>query len=196
MSLIRMREAAPDFNSIALVNGCMKPIALTDFRGKYVIMLFYPAAFSNLCPTELHAFSDRAQEFRTVNCEIIACSTDSIYVHTAWAQMPRNTGGLGEMDIALMTDKSMKISQAYGVLDEATGMAHRALFIIDREGLVRQITINDLHVGRNVDEALRLVQAFQFTDEFGEVCPVNWKPGHKAIKPDSAGKEEYFKYAN
>lgn len=108
---------------------------------------------------------------------------------------PRKNGGLGELDIPLLADKNMKIARDYGVLDEDTGLALRALFIIDREGRIRQITVNDMGVGRSVDEALRLVQAFQFSDEFGEVCPVNWRPGAKTMKADATGKEEYFKHA-
>ncbi|XP_068148808.1 peroxiredoxin 2 [Drosophila tropicalis] len=195
MKMLNLRQLAPEFNSIAAVTGGFRPITLTEFRGRYVVLLFYPADFSFVCPTELHAFSDRAQEFRNVGCDIIACSTDSHYVHCAWMQQSRKQGGLGEMDIPLLADKSMKISKDYGVLDELTGLAMRGLFIIDREGMIRQITINDVGVGRNVDEALRLVQAFQFSDEFGEVCPVNWRPGSPTMKPNSGGKDDYFKNA-
>ncbi|EDW76753.1 uncharacterized protein Dwil_GK19651 [Drosophila willistoni] len=195
MKMLNLRQLAPEFNSIAAVTGGFRPLTLTEFRGRYVVLLFYPADFSFVCPTELHAFSDRAQEFRNVGCDIIACSTDSHYVHCAWMQQSRKHGGLGEMDIPLLADKSMKISKDYGVLDELTGLAMRGLFIIDREGMVRQITINDVGVGRNVDEALRLVQAFQFSDEFGEVCPVNWRPGSPTMKPNTSGKDEYFKNA-
>ncbi|EDW83465.1 uncharacterized protein Dwil_GK20591 [Drosophila willistoni] len=195
MKMLNLRQLAPEFNSIAAVTGGFRPITLTEFRGRYVVLLFYPADFSFVCPTELHAFSDRAQEFRNVGCDIIACSTDSHYVHCAWMQQSRKQGGLGEMDIPLLADKSMKISKDYGVLDELTGLAMRGLFIIDREGMIRQITINDVGVGRNVDEALRLVQAFQFSDEFGEVCPVNWRPGSPTMKPNSSGKDDYFKNA-
>ncbi|EDW80291.1 uncharacterized protein Dwil_GK19421 [Drosophila willistoni] len=144
MKMLNLRQLAPEFNSIAAVTGGFRPITLTEFRGRYVVLLLYPADFSFVCPTELHAFSDRAQEFRNVVCDIIACSTDSHYVHCAWMQQSRKQGGL--VDIPLLADKSMKISKDYGVLDELTGLAMRGLFILDREGMIRQITINDVGV--------------------------------------------------
>ncbi|XP_016993997.1 peroxiredoxin 2 [Drosophila takahashii] len=195
MRMLNLNQLAPDFTTNAVVASGFRNFSLTDLRGRYVLLVFYPADFSYVCPTELQAFSDRAPEFRNVGCEVLACSTDSHFVHCAWMNTPRKNGGLGELDIPLLADKNMQIARDYGVLDEATGLALRALFIIDREGRIRQITVNDMGVGRSVDEALRLVQAFQFSDEFGEVCPANWRPGSKTMKADAAGKEEYFKYA-
>ncbi|XP_002135575.2 peroxiredoxin 1 [Drosophila pseudoobscura] len=193
LTMPSLRQMAPEFQTIAVVAGGIRDLSLSDLRGRYVLLVFYPADFSYVCPTELQAFSDRALEFRNVGCEVMACSTDSHFVHCAWIAQPRKKGGLGELDIPLLSDKSMKIAKDYGVLDEKTGLALRATFIIDRDGLVRQITVNDNGVGRSVDEALRLVQALQFSDEFGMVCPVNWKKGTKGMKPDESGKEEYFK---
>ncbi|XP_022229316.1 peroxiredoxin 1 [Drosophila obscura] len=195
MKTLNLRQMAPEFDTIAVVAGGFRHLSLSDLRGRYVLLVFYPADFSFVCPTELQAFSDRALEFRNVGCEVVACSTDSHFVHCAWMAQPRKKGGLGEMDIPLLADKSMKIAKDYGVLDEKTGLALRATFIIDREGQVRQITINDNGVGRSVDESLRLIQAYQFSDEFGMVCPVNWKVGAKGMKADESGKEEYFKNA-
>ncbi|XP_034104258.1 peroxiredoxin-2 [Drosophila albomicans] len=195
MSLL-LRKPAPDFSTIAVTSSTgFRSMTLHEFRGRYVILLFYPADFSFVCPTELQAFSDRAQEFRSVGCEIIACSTDSQYAHCVWIMQPRKQGGLGDMDIPLLADKSMKIAQSYGMLDESTGLAHRGMFIIDRVGIVRHISVNDIGVGRSVEESLRLVQAYQFTDEFGEVCPANWRPGAKTFKSTNASKAEYFKGA-
>ncbi|XP_034121509.1 peroxiredoxin-2 [Drosophila guanche] len=196
MKMLNLRSMAPDFDTIAVVAGGYRNLALRDLRGRYVLLVFYPADFSFVCPTELQAFSDRALEFRNVGCEVVVCSTDSHFVHSAWMGLPRKKGGLGDMDIPMLSDKSMKIAKDYGVLDEKTGLALRATFIIDGEGLVRQITINDNGVGRSVDESLRLVQAFQFSDEFGLVCPVNWRLGAKGMKPDEDGKVEYFKNAS
>lgn len=170
-------------------------MSLQEFRGRYLLLLFYPANFTYVCPTELQAFSDRVQEFRNVGCEVVACSTDSVYAHCAWMGMPRKTGGLGDMNITLLADKSMKIANDYGMLDVSTGLAQRGMYIIDRAGLVRHISVNDLGVGRSVEEAIRLVQAFQYTDEFGEVCPVNWRPGAKTMKPSEPGVKEYFQNA-
>nr|XP_016935783.1 peroxiredoxin 1 [Drosophila suzukii] len=196
MRMLNLNQVAPDFTTNAVVAGGFRNFSLSDLRGRYVLLVFYPADFSYVCPTELQAFSDRAPEFRNVGCEVLGCSTDSHFVHCAWMNTPRKNGGLGELDIPLLADKNMQIARDYGVLDEATGLALRALFIIDREGRIRQITVNDMGVGRSVDEALRLVQAFQFSDEFGEVCPANWRPGAKTMKADASGKEEYFKYAS
>lgn len=144
-----------------------------------------------MCPTEIIAFSNAAEDFRNCGCELIGCSTDSQYTHLAWTNTPRKEGGLGTLNIPLLADKSMKIARDYGVLDPDTGIPFRGLFIIDGEQKLRQITMNDLPVGRSVDETLRLVQAFQFTDIHGEVCPVNWKPGDKTIDPET--KSKYFK---
>ncbi|KAH8240129.1 hypothetical protein KR032_011411 [Drosophila birchii] len=195
MRMLNINQVAPNFETVAVTNGTMRSLSLEDLRGRYVLILFYPADFSFVCPSELQAFSDRAEEFRNVGCDVMACSTDSHYCHCAWMNQPRKAGGLGEMDIPLLADKSMRIARDYGALDESTGLALRASFIIDREGRIRQITVNDSGVGRSVDEALRLVQAFQFSDEYGEVCPVNWRPGAKTIKANQAGIVEYFKHA-
>lgn len=149
-----------------------------------------------VCPTEIIAFSDRVDEFKKIDVAVIAASTDSHFSHLAWVNTPRNQGGLGQMNIPILADKSMSIARAYGVLDEDTGVPFRGLFIIDPKGILRQVTINDLPVGRSVDETLRLVQAFQFTDKHGEVCPANWTPGKKTMKPDPVGSKDYFQSSN
>uniref|UniRef100_A0A1A9VT16 thioredoxin-dependent peroxiredoxin n=1 Tax=Glossina austeni TaxID=7395 RepID=A0A1A9VT16_GLOAU len=143
-------------------------------KNKYVVLFFYPLDFTFVCPTEIVAFSDRSDEFRNIGCEVI------------------RQGGLGELDIPLLADKSMKIAREYDVLNEETGIQFRGLFIIDKNQILRQITINDLPVGRSVDETLRLVQAFQFTDEHGEVYPANWKAGQKTMAADPRKSKEYF----
>jgi alkyl hydroperoxide reductase subunit AhpC len=194
--MAKIGQPAPDFEGVAVVNGEFKNIKLTDYKGKYVVLFFYPLDFTFVCPTEIIAFSDRAQEFNTLNTEVIACSTDSHFSHLAWTNTPRKQGGLGEMKIPLLADKSMKISQAYGVLNEDAGIDFRGLFIIDGQGKLRQSTINDLPVGRSVDETLRLVQAFQYTDKHGEVCPAGWKPGAATIKPNPTDSKDYFSKNN
>jgi len=183
---------APDFAGTAVVNGQFKEIRLRDYRGKYVVLFFYPLDFTFVCPTEIIAFNDAAERFREINCELIACSTDSHFSHLAWVNSPREKGGLGAMEIPLLSDKSMDISRKYGVLKEDSGISFRGLFIIDKEGKLRQITVNDLPVGRDVNETIRLVQAFQFTDKHGEVCPAGWKPGKKSMKPNAEGVSEYL----
>ncbi|XP_044741075.1 peroxiredoxin 1-like [Chrysoperla carnea] len=187
-----LTKPAPEFSGTAVVNGVFEEISLSQFKGKYVVLFFYPLDFTFVCPTEIIAFSDRADDFRKIECELIAASTDSQFSHFAWVNTPRKQGGLGDMNIPLLSDKSMKIAKSYGVLDEDSGVPFRGLFIIDREQNLRQVTINDLPVGRSVDEILRLVQAFQFTDEFGEVCPAGWQPGQKSMKPDVTESKNYF----
>jgi len=179
-----------------VVKGEFKEISLDDYKGKNVVLFFYPLDFTFVCPTEIIAFSDRSDEFRKLGCEVIACSTDSHFSHLAWCEKSRKQGGLGDMKIPLLADKSMAISRAYGVLKEDEGVSFRGLFIIDPKQKLRQITVNDLPVGRDVDETLRLVQAFQFTDEHGEVCPAGWRPGGATMKPDPKGSKTYFEGAN
>lgn len=190
----QVRKLAPDFSGTAVFNGEIIQLNMSQYVGKYVVLFFYPLDFTFVCPTEIIAFSERISEFQRINCDVIACSTDSEYTHLAWTNTNRNEGGLGPINIPLLADKSMKTCRVYGVLDEETGIPFRGLFIIDGNQKLRQITINDLPVGRSIDETLRLVQALQHTDEFGEVCPANWKPGEKALVPNSNESREYFKH--
>ncbi|XP_075715213.1 peroxiredoxin-2 [Rhinoderma darwinii] len=189
-------KPAPDFQATAVVNGEFKELKLSDYRGKYVVLFFYPLDFTFVCPTEIVAFSERAEEFRKIGCEVVGASVDSHFSHLAWTNVPRKQGGLGPMNIPLLSDLKHTISKDYGVLKEEDGVAYRGLFIIDNKGILRQITINDLPVGRSVDEVLRLVQAFQFTDQHGEVCPAGWKPGSRTIKPNVKDSKEYFSKEN
>uniref|UniRef100_UPI00358F8C27 peroxiredoxin-1-like n=1 Tax=Myxine glutinosa TaxID=7769 RepID=UPI00358F8C27 len=185
-------KPAPDFSGPCVVDGEFKDIKLADFKGKYLVFFFYPLDFTFVCPTEIIAFSERAEEFRKIECEVVGASTDSHFSHLAWVERSRKQGGLGNMKIPLLADKTCAIARDYGVLKEDEGIAYRGLFIIDGNGILRQITINDLPVGRSVDETLRLVQAFKFTDEHGEVCPAGWKPGSETIKPDVVKSKEFF----
>ncbi|XP_022829699.1 peroxiredoxin 1 isoform X3 [Spodoptera litura] len=193
---LQLTKPAPQFKTTAVVNGEFKDIALSDYKGKYVVLFFYPLDFTFVCPTEIIAFSERADDFRKIGCEVIGASTDSHFTHLAWINTPRKQGGLGPMNIPLISDKSHRIARDYGVLNEETGIPFRGLFVIDDKQNLRQITVNDLPVGRSVEETLRLVQAFQYTDKHGEVCPANWQPGSKTIKPDTKAAQEYFIDAN
>ncbi|XP_051897906.1 peroxiredoxin-1-like [Pristis pectinata] len=189
----KIGHPAPDFTAKAVMpNGEFKDLTLSSYKGKYIVVFFYPLDFTFVCPTEIIAFSDRADEFRKINCEVIGASTDSHFSHLAWINTPRKQGGLGHMKVPLVADLTHSISKDYGVLKEDEGISYRGLFIIDDKGILRQITINDLPVGRSVDETLRLVQAFQFTDKHGEVCPAGWKPGSDTIKPDVEGSKKFF----
>ncbi|CEF59431.1 Alkyl hydroperoxide reductase subunit C/ Thiol specific antioxidant domain and Thioredoxin-like fold domain and Peroxiredoxin, C-terminal domain and Peroxiredoxin, AhpC-type family-containing protein [Strongyloides ratti] len=188
----KIGQQAPQFTATAVVDGEFKTVSLSDYKGKYVVLFFYPLDFTFVCPTEIIAFSDRVNEFKAIGVEVLACSTDSHFSHLAWVETPRKKGGLGEMQIPILADTNHKISHDYGVLIESEGIAFRGLFIIDPKQVLRQITVNDLPVGRSVDETLRLVQAFQFTDVHGEVCPAGWTPGKDTIKPGVKESKEYF----
>lgn len=192
-SKTQISKPAPYFTGTAVVNGEFKELKLSDFKGKYLVFFFYPLDFTFVCPTEIIAFSDRIQEFKALNTEVVACSVDSPFTHLAWINTPRKQGGLGPIKIPLLSDLTHQISKDYGVYLEDLGHTLRGLFIIDDKGNLRQITMNDLPVGRSVDETLRLVQAFQYTDKHGEVCPAGWKPGGDTIIPNPADKLKYFK---
>lgn len=185
-------QPAPRFEGPAVVDGEITNIRLSDYRGKYVALFFYPKDFTFVCPTEIIAFSDRAKEFEKLNCQLIAASTDTEETHLAWIRTPRNRGGLGYMQIPILADTTKEISARYGVLIEKLGIALRGLFIINPKGVLQHVTINDLPIGRSVDEALRTLQAIQFHAEHGEVCPANWKPGSKTMVADSEKSLEYF----
>ncbi|KAL4071893.1 thioredoxin-like protein [Scleroderma yunnanense] len=188
-----VQKSAPTFKATAVVEGLFKEIALSDFQGQWVILFFYPMDFTFVCPTEILAFNDALPQFKELGAAVLGVSTDSEYAHFAWAQQPRKQGGIGpNLQLPLIADRNMQISREYGVLIEEAGIALRGLFIIDPKGIVRQITINDLPVGRSVEETLRLLKAFQFADEHGEVCPLGWTEGSKTIKPDPKGSLDYF----
>ncbi|KAI4812443.1 hypothetical protein KUCAC02_023830 [Chaenocephalus aceratus] len=189
-------QAAPDFKGTAVSNGEFKEMSLADFKGKYLVLFFYPLDFTFVCPTEIISFSDKANEFHDINCEVVGVSVDSHFTHLAWINTPRKTGGLGHIHIPLLSDLNKQISKDYGVLLEGPGIALRGLFLIDPNGMVRHTSVNDLPVGRCVEETLRLVKAFQFVETHGEVCPASWTPESPTIKPTPEGSKEYFEKVN
>lgn len=191
-----VQHKAPAFSGTAVDNGQFKKIQLEDFKGKYLVLFFYPLDFTFVCPTEIIAFSDRIADFEKLNTAVVGVSTDSHFSHLAWINTPRKQGGLGGLKYPLLSDFQKQISEDYGVLVKEAGLSLRGLFIIDDKQVLRQVTINDLPVGRSVDETLRLVQAFQFTDKHGEVCPANWKPEAPTIKPNPVDSKEYFNKVN
>merc|ERR1711916_250196 len=176
--------------------GEFKQISLDDYKGQWLVLFFYPLDFTFVCPTEIIAFSERVEEFKAIGCEVVAASVDSEFSHLAWVNTPRKQGGLGEMKIPIIADITKKISSDYGVLLEDEGIAPRGLFIINPEGVVEQVTVNNLPVGRSVDETLRLVKAFQFVAENGEVCPAGWSEGSATIVPEVGASKNYFENAN
>src|SRR4051812_16583503 len=169
-------KEAPDFTADAVVNEEFKTVKLSDYRGKYVVLFFYPLDFTFVCPTEIIAFSDRVADFKKRNAELLGVSIDSRFSHLAWINTPRNKGGLGNLEYPLVEDLTKSISSDYGVL-LPEGIALRGLFVIDKGGVVRHVTINDLPLGRSVDEVLRVLDALQHFEKHGEVCPADWKPG-------------------
>lgn len=193
--LAQVRKPAPSFQATAVIDGDFKDITLETYKGRYLVLFFYPMDFTFVCPTEIIAFSDRVEEFRRINTEVVAVSVDSKYTHLAWINTPRSQGGLGKMNIPLVSDITKRIAADYGVLvpdGPDAGVAFRGLFIINEQGIVRHVSINDLPVGRSVDEVLRLVQAFQYTDKHDQVCPQGWQPGHKTMEAHPVGKLSYF----
>jgi len=182
---------APDFSAQAVVNGDFEEVKLSDFDGKWKILFFYPLDFTFVCPTEICAFSDAAAQFKEKNCEIIACSVDSHFSHLAWTQQDRKDGGLGDINFPILSDLNKTIARDYEVLTEG-GVALRGLFLIDDQNVIQQATINNLSVGRNVDEALRLLKGYQHTATHGEVCPANWNEGDDTMKPDPKASKEWF----
>ncbi|CCK68787.1 thioredoxin peroxidase TSA1 KNAG_0B03450 [Huiozyma naganishii CBS 8797] len=192
----QVQKPAPAFKKTAVIDGVFEEVTLDQYKGKYVVLAFVPMAFTFVCPTEIVAFSDAVKRFRDIGAEILFASTDSEYTLLAWTNVTRADGGLGSVDIPLLADTNHSLSRDYGVLLEEEGVALRGLFVIDANGIVRHITINDLPVGRNVEEALRVVEGFQWTDKNGTVLPCNWTPGAATIKPTVSDSKEYFKEAN
>lgn len=194
-NVLHFKCAAPDFTAQAVVNGEFVSTKLSDYKGKYVVLFFYPLDWTFVCPTEIIAFSERIAEFEELDVQVLGVSIDSHFSHLQWINTPRKQGGLGGLSYPLISDVTKSISKDYGVLIEdgdAAGVALRGLFIINPEGVLRQITVNDLPVGRSIDETLRLLKAFKFTDVHGEVCPANWVPGSDTIKPNPKDSQEYF----
>ncbi|EAR18853.1 peroxiredoxin [Synechococcus sp. W2B2] len=189
---LRVGHQAPDFTATAVVDQEFKEISLSQYRGKYVVLFFYPLDFTFVCPTEITAFSDRYADFSSKNCEILGVSVDSKFSHLAWIQTPRNQGGIGDINYPLVADLNKEIGNAFNILDDE-GKALRGLYLIDPDGVIVHATINNLPVGRNVDETLRLLQAFQYVQSNpDEVCPANWTPGSATMLEDPKGSKEYF----
>jgi alkyl hydroperoxide reductase subunit AhpC len=186
-------KEAPDFTADAVVNEEFKTVKLSDYRGKYVVLFFYPLDFTFVCPTEIIAYSEKIEEFRKRGAEVLGVSVDSKFSHLAWIRTPRPDGGLGGLKFPLVSDITKKISTDYGVLLDG-GVALRGTFLIDKNGVLRHALINDLPLGRNIDESVRMIDALHFFEQHGEVCPANWKPGALSIDTKNAGK--YFKAAN
>ncbi|BDA40221.1 peroxiredoxin [Candidatus Atelocyanobacterium thalassae] len=190
---LRVGQVAPDFIATAIVDQEFQVKKLSDYLGKYVVLFFYPLNFTFVCPTEVIAFSDRYEEFSRINTEVLGISVDSEFSHLAWIQTPRTNGGVADINYPLISDLKKEISNAYNVLDPDSGVALRGLFIIDREGIIQHITINNLSFGRSINETLRILKAIQHVQNYpGEVCPVDWQEGNKAIVLNLGKSNMYF----
>ena len=191
--MLQPTQQAPDFTATAVVNGQFKDVKLSDYRGKNVILYFYPLDFTFVCPTEILAFSDKVEEFRKRNTEVLGVSIDSKFSHLAWVNGKREDGGLEGLNYPLVSDVTKSIARSYGVLKEDEGIAFRGLFLIDKSGVIQHMVVNNLPLGRSVDEALRMVDALTHFEQHGEVCPANWKPGEASIVPDVEKSKAFFK---
>jgi len=189
MSLVQ--KVAPDFAADAVVGADFKNIKLSDYKGKWVVLFFYPLDFTFVCPTEITAFSDRIQDFKKLDAEVLGCSVDSKFSHLAWTKISRKEGGLGKVEYPLLGDITKKIGADYGVLLDG-GITLRGLFIIDPDGKIAYEVVHDLGIGRNVDETLRVLEALQTVKKTGEVCPANWKSGSKTMVPDPDKSKAFF----
>ncbi len=185
---------APDFELQGYFKGELKPFKLSNFKGKWVYLLFYPLDFTFVCPTEVLSFSKHAAEFAERNCQILGISVDSQFTHKAWVDAKKEEGGLGGgLNYPLLADLNKAVSEAYGVLVDGAGVALRGLFLVSPEGTIMHATINNLAVGRSAKEALRTLKAFQFVASHeGEVCPADWDEGDDVMKADPEGMKKYL----
>jgi alkyl hydroperoxide reductase subunit AhpC len=189
---VLVTQPAPDFKAQAVMpDGSFAEVSLSDYRGKYVLLFFYPLDFTFVCPTEIIAFSEKIAEFEKLGVQVLGTSIDSHFSHLAWRNTPRSAGGLGDIKYPLVADLNKEIGKAYDVLLPG-GICLRGLFLIDKEGVVRHQVVNDLPLGRSVDEALRMVSALQFFEKNGEVCPANWQEGARTIKPTPTDSQDFF----
>nr|YP_009732311.1 thiol-specific antioxidant protein [Gracilaria spinulosa]QHS70725.1 thiol-specific antioxidant protein [Gracilaria spinulosa] len=189
---VRVGKQAPNFSAIAVYDQEFKTITLSDYLGKYVILLFYPLDFTFVCPTEITSFSDAYKDIKGLNAEILGISVDSEYSHLAWLQMERDVGGLGNLNYPLVSDLTKNISASYNVLTE-DGTALRGLFIIDKQGIIQYSLVNNLDFGRSVHETLRILKAIQYVQSHpDEVCPADWQPGQATIISNPQKSKDYF----
>lgn len=191
MSILVNKEA-PNFTAQAVMpNGVMESLSLDQFRGHYVVLFFWPLDFTFVCPTEIIAHNKRVAAFEERDVQLIGCSIDSQFTHAAWRNTPVDKGGIGEVDFPMVADVKREIASSFGILHDA-GIALRASFLIDKDGIVQHQVANNLPLGRNVDEMLRIVDALQFTEEHGEVCPAGWNKGDTGMDPNTKGVASYL----
>ncbi len=188
-----VNKPAPAFTAQAMVAGEISQISLADYEGKNKILIFYPADFSFICPTELFAFQDKLAEFEKRNTVLIAFSVDQIYAHQKWLETPKNEGGIQGITYPIVSDINKSIAHAYHVLDEKDGVALRGVVIIDTNNIVQALNVYNTSIGRNIDEVLRVLDAVLFTQEHGHVCPANWEKGDEGMEASHDGLKKYLK---
>ena len=193
MSRLLIGKKAPSFIAKAVQEGkIIEGFSLDDFLGQYVVFFFYPLNFTFVCPTELHAFQEALPQFKRKNAQVVGCSVDSEFSHLTWLSTPKAKGGVEGIEYPIVSDLNKKIASDYCVLHEEEGIAYRGLFLIDRQGIIRHLLINDFPIGRSVEEALRVLDALICFEAHGAVCPANWSVGKKTMQPDAAGLVNYF----
>ena len=185
-------KQAPTFSCEAVIKGETKKISLDDYTGKYKVIFFYPKDFTYVCPTELHAFQEMLPEFKKRNVEVIGCSVDDCVTHCKWLETPKKLGGIEGIAYPLIADTQKKIARDYGVLNEKEGVAFRGVFLLDKDNVVQSMMINNLSLGRNVDEIIRLVDALQFVEKHGQLCPANWVHGERGMQASKEGLLDFF----
>lgn len=190
--MLSVGKKAPEISCESVVNGVIKHFSLSAVHDKYKLLFFYPLDFTFVCPTELHALQERLSDFTARHVEVIAVSVDSVYSHTAWLNVPRAQGGIAGVTYTMLGDITKSIARDYGVLHEELGVALRGVFLLDKDNVVQYAAVNNLALGRNIAELLRVVDALVHVQAVGEVCPANWEPNHKAMKPNTEGLKEYF----
>ena len=185
-------KKAPAFSCQAVICGKIEEVDLNTYKGTYKVLFFYPLDFTFVCPTELHAFQEKLPAFEKRNVQVIGCSIDSPFTHCAWLKTPKRKGGIEGVSYPLLADITKTIARSYDVLDEDAGVALRGVFILDKDDVVQSMIIYNLSLGRNVDEILRIVDALQFSEKHGQVCPANWTVGSRALEATDAGVRTYF----
>lgn len=187
-------QKAPNFTAAAVMpDGSIKEnFSLSDYNGKYVVVFFYPLDFTFVCPSEILAHNSRVEEFKARGVQVVGVSIDSQFTHAAWRNTALKDGGIGAIGFPLVADVKHEITKAFGVEHPQAGVALRGSFLIDKAGVIQHMVINNLPLGRNVDEMLRMVDALQFTEEHGEVCPAGWNKGDEGMKPSAAGVASYL----
>jgi peroxiredoxin (alkyl hydroperoxide reductase subunit C) len=186
-------KQAPEFKAKAVIgNKIVNNFSLMQYKGKNIVFFFYPLDFTFVCPTELHAFQEKIEEFEKRNTQVVGCSVDSCYAHLAWLNTPKSKGGIQGVNYPIVSDINKTIARDYDVLVPGEGITYRGLFLIDEAGTVRHQVVNDLPLGRSIDEALRVLDALLFHEKHGEVCPANWQNGKKSMKATQESLEHYF----